>query len=153
MNNSKSGFTPILFVIKIAIITGIIFANYVISGCGKRTSNEKAQADKKGRYLTIINNTEQTINEVRVTTESGADIESAAAENPDKRSFSVEIPKAYNEYDVFIVSLTDVFGLKYKKEVRGVSKAGRTDVVLTEDDYVERRGDLKRRIDKFFNGE
>ena len=79
--------------------------------------------------------------------------ESAAAENPDKRSFSVEIPKAYNEYDVFIVSLTDVFGLKYKKEVRGVSKAGRTDVVLTEDDYVERRGDLKRRIDKFFNGE
>ena len=53
---------------------------------------------------------------------------------------------------MFIVSLTDVFGLKYEKEVRGVRKAGTTDVALTEDDYVKRRGDFKRKIDKLFNG-
>lgn len=161
MNNSKSGFTPILFVIMIAIITGIIFANNVISGREKRINekalarekriNEKALTDKKGRYLTIINDTEQVINDVRVTLKSGTEIESLGKKNPEERSFSFKIPIAYNEYDVFIVSLTDVFGLKYEKEVRGVSKAGRTDVVLTEDDYVKRRGDLKRRIDKFFN--
>lgn len=142
MNNSKSGFIPILVVILMSC---------VISGCGKRSSNEKAQTDKKGRYLTIINDTEQVINDVRVTLESGAEIESLGKKNLDTRSFSVKIPKDFNEYDVFIVSLTDVYGMKYEKEVRGVSKAGRTDVVLTEDDHVEQSGDFQRRIDKLFN--
>lgn len=159
MNNSKSGFTPILFVIMIAIITGIIFANNVISGREKRINekalarekriNEKALTDKKGRYLTIINDTEQVIKDVRVTLETGAEIESLGKKNLDTRSFSVEIPEDLKEEDVFIVSFTDEYGMKYEKEVSGVSKAGRTDVVLTEDDHVKRSGDFKRKIYKF----
>ena len=148
MNNSKSGFTPILFVIMIAIISGIIFANNVISGREKRI-NEKALTDKKGRYLTIINDTEQVIKDVRVTLETGAEIESLGKQNLDTRSFSVEIPEDLKEEDVFIVSFTDEYGMKYEKEVSGVSKAGRTDVVLTEDDHVKRSGDFKRNIYKF----
>lgn len=159
MNNSKSGFTPILFVIMIAIISGIIITNNVISGREKRMNekalarekrmNEKALTDKKGRYLTIINDTEQVIKDVRVTLETGAEIESLGKQNLDTRSFSVEIPEDLKEEDVFIVSFTDEYGMKYEKEVRGVPKAGRTDVVLTEDDHVKRSGDFKRKIYKF----
>ena len=139
-------------IISIRVVSILIIGLFLTS-CGKESSsNEKAHEDEKGRYLTIINNTEQTINDVRVTLKSGAEIESLGKTNLNTRSFSVEIPKAFKEYDVFIVSLTDVFGMKYEKEVRGVRKAGTTDVALTEDDYVKRRGDFKRKIDKLFNG-
>ena len=165
MNNSKSGFTPILFVIMIVIITGIIFANYVISTREKwiekrekwiekrekrieKRFNEKVLTDKEGRYLTINNETEQVIKDVRVTLETGAEIESLGKKNPDEPSFTVEIPKYLKEEDVFIVSFTDEYGMKYEKEVR-VPKAGRTAVELTEDDHVKRSGDFKRNIYKF----
>lgn len=152
MNNSKSGFTPILFVIMIAIISGIIFANNVISTREKGREeriNEKALTDKKGRYLTINNDTEQVIKDVRVTLETGVEIESLGKQNLDTPSYSVEIPEDLKEYDVFIVSFTDEYGMKYEKEVRGVPKAGNTPVVLTEDDHVKRSGDFKRNIYKF----
>lgn len=43
--------------------------------------------------------------------------------------------------------------MKYEKSVSDVKKAGRTEIKITEDDSVKQKGDWKRKIDKFFNGD
>ena len=43
--------------------------------------------------------------------------------------------------------------MKYEKKVTDVDEQGRTEVEITEEDYVEQDGDLTRKIDRFFNGD
>lgn len=112
---------------------------------------EEAEKSKDERYLTIINATNQVINEVYVTVGEGTEIKKK--ENPNENTILVKISDAYDEYDTFTVTLIDRYGLKYEKSVSDVKKAGRTEVKITEDDSVKQKGDWKRKIDKFFNGD
>ena len=138
---------------KIILIVTILLFTFVGYGCGSKTSNDKAEKDKNNRYLTIINETEQVINEVHVSVGEGTEIEAAYRENPDKKSFPIELPKEYKDYTEFKVTLIDRYELKYEKTVTDVKEKGRTEVKFTEEDYIKQDGDLKKKVNKFFNGD
>ena len=97
--------------------------------------------------------TDQIINEVHITVGDGSEIEKMKQTNPDENSFSIEIPKQYSEYDTFTVTLVDRYDLKYIKKVTDVADKGRTEVVITEDDYVKEKGDFWDKVNKWFNGD
>lgn len=143
-----------LTVVILAVVVGFGVFNYILNKDGSsRVNNDKAEKDTQGRYLTIINDTKQVINEVHITVGEGTEIEQSYQENPDENSFSIEIPKDYDEYETFTVIFIDRYGLKYQEKVTNVKERGRTEVKITEDDYVKQDGDFKRKIDKFFNGD
>ena len=136
---------------SVVIIVGVIIS--VNANKDTRTLNDYAEKDEKGRYLTIVNETDQIINEVHVTMGDGSEIEKMKQTNPDESSFSIEIPKQYSEYDTFTVTLIDRHDLKYIKEITNVADKGRTEVVISEDDYVKEKGDFWDKVNKWFNGD
>ena len=138
----------VLLVIAIICIIIAVTANQ-----DTRKPNDDAELDEKGRYLTIVNETDQIINEVHITVGDGTEIDDMKQTNPDETSFSIEIPKQYSEYDAFTVTLIDRYDLKYVKEITDVADKGRTEVVITEDDYVKEKGDFWDKINKWFNGD
>lgn len=138
-------------VLSVVIIVGVIIS--VNANKDTRTLNDYAEKDEKGRYLTIVNETDQIINEVHVTVGDGSEIEKMKQTNPDESSFSIEIPKQYSEYDTFTVTLIDRHDLKYIKEITNVADKGRTEVVISEDDYVKEKGDFWDKVNKWFNGD
>ncbi len=117
----------------------------------EKVTIEKAEKSKDDRYLTIINATDQVINEIYVTIGEGTEIEKR--KNPNENTVLIKISDVYDEYDTFTVALIDRYGFKYEKSVSDVKKTGRTEVKITEDDHVKQKGDWKRKIDKFFNGD
>lgn len=147
----KKALTFTGLILLVVAIVGIIIA--VNANKDTRTDNDDAEKDVKGRYLTIINETDQIINEVHITVGDGTEIEDMRQTNPDEDSFSIEIPKQYSEYDSFTVTLIDRHDLKYVKEITDVSDKGRTEVVITEDNYVEEKGDFWDKVNKWFNGD
>ena len=122
---------------------------------GDNLSNDKAENDKKGRYITIVNKTNQIINEVHVTVGDGTEINKMTKENIDEKtkSFSIEIPKTYSKYDTFTVILVDRYDTEYQKTIKDVPPKGRTEIVINKDDVVEETNSLKNKIDRFFNGD
>ena len=139
----------------LAAIVGVVcLIAITFSACSdSRKSNDDAQRDKDGRYLTIVNDTAQIINKVYVIVGEGTEIESMEQTNPDEKSFSIEIPKAYADFTTFTVVLIDRYDLKYAKEVTNVPATGRTEVVITESNYVEEKGDFWDKLDKWMNGD
>lgn len=152
-----------IFIILITVIAvmALAFTGYKIfnhfhfnpEDGDSRTLNDDAEKDTKHRYLTIINATSQIINEVHVTIGEGTEIEHGYQKNPDENSFSVKIPNDYDEYTTFTITFIDRYGIKYQKKATNVKTQGRTEVKITEDDYVEQDGDFKRKIDRFLNGD
>lgn len=138
-------------ILSVVIVVGMIL--FVNANKTTRTLNDDAEKDEEGRYLTIVNKTDQIINEVHITVGDGSEIEKMKQTNPDENSFSIEIPKQYSEYDTFTVTLVDRYDLKYIKKVTNVADKERTEVVITEDDYVKEKGDLWDKINKWFNGD
>lgn len=146
---------------KTLIIVGSIFLVIAIVGIiiaanasdSTRKPNDDAEKDENGRYLTIINKTEQTINKVLFTVDNGTEIESMRQTNPDETSFSVEIPNQYSKYDSFTVILIDRYDLKYENTISNVPQTGRTEVTISQDHYVKQKGDWRKKINKFFNGD
>lgn len=132
-------------------IVGIVFL--IFTNKDTRIQNDDAEKNENGRYLTIINKTDQIINEVHITVGSGTEIENMKQTNPDETSFSIEIPTQYSDYKAFTVTLIDRHELKYVKEINTVADKGRTEVVITEDDYVEEEGDFWNKVSKWFNGD
>lgn len=142
----------VLIVLVGLVIVGFGTFYYFFDDKGEtRIENDKAEKDEDGRYLTIVNGTNQVINEVHVTVGDGTEIESCEQNNPDEDSFSVEIPDEYSEYTEFNVIFIDRFGMKYEKKINDVPESGRKEIKLTSDDYVKQSGDFKRKIDRFFN--
>lgn len=141
----------IVAIILLLTIIGIVFV--IFTGNNTKTLNDDAEKNENSRYLTIINKTNQIINEVHITVGNGTEIENMKQTNPDETSFSIEIPKQYSEYKTFTVILVDRYELKYVKEINNVSDKGRTEVVVTEEDYVEGEGDFWNKVDKWFNGD
>ncbi|MBR5048558.1 MAG: hypothetical protein IKX74_02770, partial [Erysipelotrichaceae bacterium] len=70
---------------------------------------------------------------------------------PDEKSFSIEIDDVWTDYETFKVILVDTYDLHYEKTA-SVSKTGRTEIKITQDDYVEYPGDAARRLEKWLNG-
>lgn len=138
----------IIAFIVIAAFVLLIFINQ-----DTRLSNDYAEKDIKSRYLTIINDTEQVINEVHIAVGDGTEIEEMEQTNPDETSFSIKIPKQYAEYSTFTVTLIDRYGIKYQKEINNVPVKGRTEVKINKENYVKEKGDFRNKIDKFFNGD
>ena len=75
-------------------IVGIVFL--IFTNKDTRIQNDDAEKNENGRYLTIINKTDQIINEVHITVGSGTEIENMKQTNPDETSFSIEIPTQYS---------------------------------------------------------
>ncbi len=131
------------------------------SGCNKdkkesksKVTNDSAEKKKNHeRFLTIVNKTGQVINEVYVVVGKGTEIDAMHKKNPEKNSFSIKIPKEYNEYPDFKVILEDRYGFQYEKKVDNVQKTDRAEVEITEKDKVKQKGDWKRKIDQAFNGD
>ena len=138
--------------VVVAIIVVVIIC-CVLFGGDSRVNNDKAEQDEDGRYITIINETDQVINEVHIMIGEGTEIEAMRQTNPDETSFSIEVPDEYSEYTTFVVVLVDRYDLKYVKEIADVKSKGRTEVVISENDYVKEKGDFGGIIDKFFNGD
>ena len=137
----------------IVLIAATILTIVIINKKDSRISNDAAEKDKNGRYLTIINNTNQIINEVHIKVGNGTEIEEMKQINPDEKSFSMKMPSQYSEYETFTIVLIDRYDMKYQKEVSEVRKKGRTEVEITEENYVKEKGDFFDKIDKFFNGD
>lgn len=144
----------VVIAVILVLIVGIVIGVSVTNDKGNtRQTNDKAEKDEKNRYLTIINKTGEIINEVHITVGEGTEIEQGYQENPDEDSFSVKIPKDYEEYDSFTVTLIDRYELKYETTVKNVKEKGRTEVVVTKDDYVKQDGDWKKKLDDWFNAD
>lgn len=142
--------------LMVCIVFFAVILGLTACGHGKnKRKNDEAQKEKNGRYLTVINATDQIINEVHVYVGEGTEIESAKQKNiaEDETSFSILIPKDYKEYDTFTVELVDRYENKYRKNQTDVKKKGRTEVKITKDDKMKQKGSLKRSIDQFFNGD
>lgn len=139
------------------LIIGIVIGGFAVMHFKDKTegnsavSNEVAEEKEEERFLTIINDTEEVLNEVRVFVGEGTEIESAYQKNPDEKSFSIKIPKEFEEYDTFEVVAIDRYELKYEKTISNVATEGRTEVKITPDDYVEQEGDFMKKVEKWFN--
>ena len=140
----------VIIAFALGALTVTIFMNRETPG-ETRVANVEAQKDIDNRYLTIVNETKQTINEVHVFVGEGTEIEDAFQKNPDEKSFSIEIPSEYENCEDFRVKLVDNYERVYEKVVDKVKKNGRTEVVINEDDYLEEKGDWIKNIYEFFN--
>ena len=146
---------------KKAIVIGAVIMGAIMIGCGVKWiiglfhtgSNDAARRDKEGRYITIVNDTGAIINTAFITVGEGTEIENTRWENPDKESFSVEIPKAYLEETTFTVNLEDRYGFKYKKMLNNVPEKGMQEARITKDDRVEEPGGWLKEVEMFFNGD
>ena len=136
----------VMIVVAVIVVIAAVFT--IILGQDSRVTNDLAEKDVNGRYITIINNTNQIINEVHITVGDGTEIESMRQTNPDEISFSIEIPKQYSDYTTFTVTLIDRYNMKYQKNV-DILEMGRTEVKINEDDYIKQKGDFWNKVDKF----
>ena len=150
MKNKFNIFSKTIFV-----IVSILLVVLVMSSCSKSgiVTNDEAEKDEKGRYLTINNLTGQVINELHVTVDDGTEIESLKKSNLDETSFSLIIPEQYKEHTDFTVTLIDRYELKYQKRVSNVPLTGRTEINITEEDYIKEDGDWWDKVNQFFNGD
>ena len=115
------------------------------------TQNARAEADKNNKSITIINDTQQIINDVYIYVGEGTEI--VHKKNPDNNNILITIPKEFINYDSFKITLFDRYGLKYEKEIYGIEKPGRIEVRITKNDYIKQKGDWKKNIDKKFNND
>lgn len=145
----------IILIVLIALaVVGMGIYNHITNHDGQsRVSNDAAEKDTQNRYLTIINDTNQIINEVHIFVGEGTEIEHGYQLNPDEKSFSIKIPESYDEYDTFMIEVIDRYGLKYGKQITNVNKEGRTEVKISENDYIKQEGDWKKKFDRWFNND
>lgn len=135
----------------LCLFIALLMVAPVLSSCGKEeTSNDAAQADKVGRYIQIVNDTNQVINDVIVVTDEEVEIEAMRRKNPDAKSISIKIPDEYKEETDFIVILIDNYKYEYEKAVVVDAKKGaKTVVTISKEDQTK----VGHWFDKLFNGD
>lgn len=121
----------VIIAFALGALTVTIFMNRETPG-ETRVANDEAQKDIDNRYLTIVNETKQTINEVHVFVGEGTEIEDAFQKNPDEKSFSIEIPSEYENCEDFRVKLVDNYERVYEKVVDKVKKTEEQKLLLTK---------------------
>ena len=150
----KSSILPIIitFILLIAcVVGGLSFYKYLLNEDEPATKNAKAEADTNNKSITIINSTNQIINDVYIYVGEGTEI--AHEQNPDENNIVITIPEEFENYDSFKITLFDRYGSKYEKEIHGIKNAGRTEVEITQDNYIKQDGDWWVKIQKWFNGD
>lgn len=124
------------------------------SGCSRgpriMTVSDKtvAKEQKKERFIIVINDTGLIINKIEIFTSSKRLVTSV--DDPDDISTNFKIEKTWEDYDSFLVRITDRYDLYYEKTV-DVPEKGKVEVSITEDDYKKRKGDDSRLVDKWAN--
>lgn len=156
-SESKSSVSIILMIVLIvAVLIGGFFGYkkiFLDKEKNEVISNVEAEKHKDKRYLTIINETEQIINEVHVYFGDGEEADTMKREKLEQESFSIQIPEELLNYDEFKVTLIDRYGYKYEKIIDNVSETGRTNVKISEKNKVKQKGDFFRKIEQFFNND
>ena len=130
-----------------------VYKHYIDDEGRTRVSNDEAEKNEEKRYLTIVNKTGKIINEVHVYVGDGTEIKEAYQENPDEKSFSVEIPEQYIEYKKFTVELVTNHDLLYRKVKKKVKATGRTEVSVKEENRIEQDGDFFNELEEAMNGD
>ena len=150
---SRKLFDRFVLIIIVCLLSGCTGCN-LFEGCHKSSrvvSTETAEEKKEEhRYLTIIDRTNLAINEVLVTTDEGVQIKRIAPLTT--RDISIEIGTTWNDYNAFHITFVDVYGLHYEVNFT-IPKTGNKVVSVSQDDYVEYKGDWKRLLDKAANGD
>lgn len=154
--SGSSGITMVVMILVFVVLVGgfITYKMLISNKTGDNSVlNTEAEKNKDKRYLTIINETEQIINEVYVYYGDGEEAETMRVHEPDNNSFSIQIPEELSKYDKFKITLIDRYGYKYDKTVEKVSGNGRTNVKISEENKLKQKGDFFRDIEQFFNND
>lgn len=117
----------------------------------KKIDNGDAIVDEKRRTVTIVNNTNEVINEFHLFVNEGTELMEYQLKNIDEQSFSIEISEKYEKYENFTFIFYDRYGLKYGKESSKVNKEGNTEIVIDKDDEISEKGDFWKKVDRLFN--
>lgn len=126
----------------------LFVTSFVLAACGMGSSNDSAEKDEdQNRYVTIVNETDQVINKVVIEADSGTEV--AREENPKDKSFSLKIPKEYEEHTEFTILVQDRYDYVYEEEITFEEAYGRQEVVIDTKNKVK-DGNL---WDKIFNGD
>lgn len=149
-------FSKVMILLLCLVMTGCTGCSW-FAGCtwfrgcnNSNTPNDIAERQKEEkRFIRVINGTVHIINTIII--EAGEGIEISKMSNPDDKSVSFEIDKVWNDYGDFHIILIDAYDLHYEKRISNIPVTGRTDVKITEDDYVEYPGDWFRKIERDIN--
>lgn len=136
----------VVIISVIVIIVSILNPN---KNPSSEEDNKKAEKDTEHRYLTIVNKTEVIINHIYITVGNGSKV--ASRENPDDTNIIIQIPDEFKKYSDFTITLIDRYDLKYEKNISNVPETGRTEVTVSQDNYVKQKGDWWKKINKAFN--
>jgi uncharacterized protein YcfL len=139
--------------IRLAIV---FFICFILTGCSlfkkdQTVSNSTAVVNKKERIVTIINDTNQVINEFHLYVGKGTELSEYKKNNIDENSFSIKIDKKYDSKKEFTFMLIDNYGMTYEKKVK-VPLNKTTEIVIHENDNIKQKNDIWRKINKWFNG-
>ena len=136
--------------------TIVFFIWFILTGCSlfkkdQTVSNSTAVVNKKERIVTIINDTNQVINEFHLYVGKGTELSEYKKNNIDENSFSIKIDKKYDSKKEFTFMLIDNYGMTYEKKVK-VPLNKTTEIVIHENDNIKQKNDIWRKINKWFNG-
>ena len=136
--------------------TIVFFICFILTGCSlfkkdQTVSNSTAVVNKKERIVTIINDTNQVINEFHLYVGKGTELSEYKKNNIDENSFSIKIDKKYDSKKEFTFMLIDNYGMTYEKKVK-VPLNKTTEIVIHENDNIKQKNDIWRKINKWFNG-
>ena len=137
-------------------LTIVFFICFILTGCSlfkkdQTVSNSTAVVNKKERIVTIINDTNQVINEFHLNVGKGTELSEYKKNNIDENSFSIKIDKKYDSKKEFTFMLIDNYGMTYEKKVK-VPLNKTTEIVIHENDNIKQKNDIWRKINKWFNG-
>lgn len=128
------------------ILLAFLIVFVILVGCSKKpTVASSEENEDKQRSLTIINKTDQIINDVKVYID---DTPVENYKNPDfKNPIVYVIPERFEEHTQFTVEFTDRYDYVYSKTITIEDKVGRKEVVIEKKDQ-KQKGDW---LSKIFN--
>lgn len=142
---------------KILLCISVIYLCLGITGCSffkknkNDISNDNAVVEKEKRTVTIVNKTNEIINEFHLYVNQGTELVEYQKNNIENNSFSMELKTDLDEYDQFSFTLIDRYGIKYEKKDVAVSNTGNTEIVIEKSDEVKESGNFWKKVDRFFN--
>ena len=141
---------------KITIVILTIVMVVCLNGCSyfknkNNLDNKEAVTNEEKRTVTIVNKTDEVINEFHFYEGEGTELKEYERENIDEESFSFVLDKDYKKHNKFSVVLVDCYGLHYGKENVVIEKEGNTEIVITKEDYLEKKGDFWKKWDRLLN--
>ena len=142
----------VLIIVSAVIVLSLAFCGGYLFGKNQGNNKKPDPNDEPvmdHRNLTIVNDTDEVINQLRILLEDRTEIYSET--NPEDKSVLVPIDDAYKKYSVFIVELIDNYDRLYSKKQDNVPEVGRTAITVTKEDRVKQEGDGWKDLSDWFN--